>query len=58
MWLNIFLISMSAFNIGSRFERICNSLMNNEKPQGFDLFFFFFGIFGVIWGAAMLIINK
>ena len=58
MWLEIYIIGMSAFNIGSRFERICNSLANDEKPRSIDLFFFFVGISGVIFSATMIALNK
>jgi len=58
MWFNVFLIGAGGFNIGARFERICNSLLEEEKIYGWDLFHFFFGFFSVIWGITMLIINK
>ena len=58
MWIDIFLIGMGGFNVGSRFERICNSLLGEEKVSGWDLFHFFFGFFSIIWGTIMLVMNR
>ena len=55
MGFNIFLVAMGAFNVGSRFIMICDSLAAEAKPRMIDWFFLTSGLISIVIGAVAIV---